>query len=196
MNKTAFIAYLESKYKAVSSVETLSTDGAVVFSNGKAVRWYTRLVFEAAKSAQSQVDIAVKRTISYYVYDEGGAEENVSIYQSEPVPGVNLPDVATTVNDSYAYANIFNCGKLRDRVLGFIIKAVTLIYWEGPVTDHAIRLKLMNAAMHDPLSLLNDFMVMLTNDAALRTAGNGISEVDLETKVNSWLTPIATARYS
>lgn len=186
MNKAALIADLASFYKSIGSPIDQGT-------SCEGVHQFLIHVFEEGLSEGNKKPTGCQKVVTFYVFNEGEGDEEAYYELNEPI-NTSDTDVSTSVNSGYSYHKIYASTELRNRVWGFIIKAVDAVIHEDPgTTDHSKRLKWAYDCSKDSILYLNAFMAQISNNSNVRSQGNAIIDTDLEWIVNSEIGTIATA---
>ena len=178
MTKTTLLAAITAKYLAVGTPQLQDS------ING--VNWYIVNVCGAGLAADGS-PIASRSNLSFYVYHETLGDEAAYYYQQPLQNGCDA--LSTSSTGGQAYFNLFSSAPLRQRVLGAQIKAATAYIQAGVVNQN---LHWAQDFAKSTGKYTDAFMMALSNNTAIRAAGNAVLDADLETALLSYLPTIAT----
>jgi hypothetical protein len=183
MTKTQLLADLATIYTAVGTPVAQTATGNI--------QPYIVVVFVTGLSEKNKKPVASQRNILFYVVDEGLGEEAAYYGGTEPINIINT-DVSTSSNTLISYIKIFNSAELRQRIVGWVIKAANTVMAEPVETaNHSMRLKWAYDAVKEPTKYLNICMWYISLSDDVRVLGNAAQDSDL-TWLGYMVTNIAT----
>jgi len=193
MNKAELISDIEAKVGSgfiidvPVLVETVSNEaGTHSFK-----RYYCN-VTTTGKDSTDAGGIGQKRTLEFYVLDEGEAGE-VAYYKD--TSWTNPEDKAWTGSTLKSMYLIYSNTELKNRNLGAVLKAAFDVLNEaGSITNHDKRVLLAGKVMQDVEAYNNAFMFFVATNATVQTNGPGATtDNDLQFIVNGAWDTVAEA---
>jgi hypothetical protein len=187
------MAWKEVNLRADLTARFYAVDPAPVIiqpEDTKGVTWLQINVLEVGFS-EDKNPAAYRKNIDYYVFHRGLVDEDAWYARVVPSNETNK-DISNPTGTSDGTNTLYMSSVLRKRVQGQICKTIQAILWEGAgVPDHAKRVKLAWEAMKLPAEVLDVFMRFVAVDATVKALGGLVTDVTLETVVNSWWTQVA-----
>jgi hypothetical protein len=180
--KADLIAALSAKYLDVGT-PALQASGPSTPPN---TNWYIVNVTSAGLAGDGS-PIAYAQNVAFYVYKEGDVNNEAAYYSQTPLQ--NGCDTLVAASTNQSYYNLYNSGALHSRAFGAMVKAGTG-YLGGTVNQNY---HWAQDFLKTPDKYVISMMIALSSNAAIRTAGNAVTDAALDTAVTNYIPIIATA---
>jgi hypothetical protein len=193
MNKAALIADLESRLGDGFLISiTDAEDAETSLDETRTVTRYYANVATLGVDDVTGLDIGQKRSLEFYVYDEGTGSERAA-YKDRSF--INREDHGYSGSTLLDISRIFSNEELRARATAAIMTAAQTVAAEDTgVPNHAERFLLAGQAMQDVATYLGAFMFLLSVDATIQAAGpGGATDSEIQTIVDSRWNTVARA---
>jgi hypothetical protein len=170
--KAQLLADLAAMYVTVGTPYNPNEEGVV-----DGVIKYMVNVNECGASETNEKPTGYRKNIVFYVYHEGLGDEKAWYERSEPVNTSNTTVASSTPSLFYAYSRVYSSVELRQRVLGWIIKAA--ITELGTPTSVLKTNWAKDVLKCSPTKYLDAFMCYISESEDVRTSGNAVADTDL-----------------